>query len=86
MRLAAGSGVVTELSLAQLLMSEGFEVVSAPAPPPLPPSTLLEGMPEAVAAEALWWDGTSWRCCAGFRRRPRRGPGRNRSMTRRWCR
>jgi Mu transposase, C-terminal len=55
-RLAAGSGVVTELSLAQLLMSEGFEVVSAPARPPLPPSTLLEGMPEAVAAEALWWE------------------------------
>ena len=56
-RLAAGSGVVTEMSLAQLLMSEGFEMVSVPARPPLPPSVPLEGMPEAVAAEALWWEG-----------------------------
>ena len=55
-RLAASSGVVTEMSLAQLLMSEGFEVASAPSRPPLPPSTPLDGLPEAVAAEALWWE------------------------------
>ena len=48
--------MVTEVSLAELLMSEGFEVASAPARPPLPPSTLLDGLPEAVAAEALWWE------------------------------
>ena len=55
-RLAASSGVVTEMSLAQLLMSEGFEIVSASSRPPLPPSTPLESLPEAVAAEALWWE------------------------------
>ena len=55
-RLAASSGVVIEMSLAQLLMSEGFEMVSASSRPPLPPSTSLEGLPEAVAAEALWWE------------------------------
>ena len=55
-RLAASSGVVTEMSLAQLLMSEAFEMVSASSRPPLPPSTPLDGLPEAVAAEALWWE------------------------------
>ena len=55
-RLAASSGVVTEMSLAQLLMSEGFEMVGASSRPPLPPSTPLDGLPEAVAAEALWWE------------------------------
>ena len=55
-RLAGSSGVVTEMSLAQLLMSEGFEMVSASSRPPLPPSTPLDGLPEAVAAEALWWE------------------------------
>jgi hypothetical protein len=55
-RLAASSGVVTEMSLAQLLMSEGFEMAVASSRPPLPPSTPLEGLPEAVAAEALWWE------------------------------
>ena len=55
-RLAASSGVVTEMSLAQLLVSEGFEMAGASSRPPLPPSTPLEGLPEAVAAEALWWE------------------------------
>jgi hypothetical protein len=55
-RLAASSGVVTEMSLARLLMGEGFEMVSASSRPPLPPSTPLDGLPEAVAAEALWWE------------------------------
>jgi len=55
-RLAASSGVVTEMNLAQLLMSEGFEMVSGSSRPPLPPSVLLDGLPEAVAAEALWWE------------------------------
>ena len=55
-RLAAASGVVTEMSLAQLLMSEGLEMAVASSRPPLPPSTPLEGLPEAVTAEALWWE------------------------------
>jgi len=55
-RLAASSGVVTEMSLAQLLMSEGFEVASASSRPAVPPSAPLGGLPEPVAAEALWWE------------------------------
>jgi len=55
-RLAAGSGVVTEMSLAQLLMSEGSRWPSARHGRALPPSVPLEGLPEAVAAEALWWE------------------------------
>jgi hypothetical protein len=55
-RLADNGGVVTEVNLAQLLMSEGFEMVGSPARPPLPPSTPLDGLPEPVAAEALWWE------------------------------
>ena len=31
-------------------------MVGASSRPPLPPSTPLEGLPEAVAAEALWWE------------------------------
>ena len=55
-RLAAGSGGVTEMSLAQLLVSGGFEMAGASSRPPLPPSAPLEGLPEAAAAEALWWE------------------------------
>lgn len=55
-RLAASSGVVTEMSLAELLMSEGFEMAAASSRPPLPPSAPLDCLPEAVAAEALWWE------------------------------
>jgi hypothetical protein len=81
-RLAASSGVVTEMSLAQLLMSEGFEMVSASSRPPLPPSTPLDGLPEAVAAEALWWErhivevlrGVPPQAPAGTRPRPEYDP------------
>src|SRR2546430_727478 len=52
--MAAGRGVVTGMSLAQLLMSDGLEMAVAAPRLPLPPSTPLEGLPEAVAAEALW--------------------------------
>ncbi len=55
-RLADNSGEVTEMSLPQLLMSEGFEVASASSRPPVPPSAPLDGLPEVVAAEALWWE------------------------------
>ena len=55
-RLADDGGVVTELSLPQLLLSEGFEVVSASSRPLLPPSAPLDGLPEPVASEALWWE------------------------------
>jgi hypothetical protein len=55
-RLAASGGVVTEMSLAQLLMSEGFEIAGVPARLPLPSSAPLDGLPEAVAAQAVWWE------------------------------
>jgi hypothetical protein len=55
-RLADDGGVVTELSLPQLFLSEGFEVVSASSRPPVPPSAPLDGLPEPVASEALWWE------------------------------
>jgi hypothetical protein len=55
-RLAGSGGEVTEMSLPQLLMSEGFEVASASSRPAVPPSAPLDGLPEPVAAEALWWE------------------------------
>jgi Mu transposase, C-terminal len=55
-RLAGNSGEVTEMSLPQLLMSEGFEVASASSRPVVPPSAPLDGLPEPVAGEALWWE------------------------------
>jgi len=81
-RLAASSGVVTEMSLAQLLMSEGFEMAVASSRPPLPSSTPLEGLPEAVAAQALWWErhivevlrGVPPQAPAGTRPRPEYDP------------
>jgi len=55
-RLAASSGVVTEMSLAQLLMSEGFEMAVASSRLPVPSSAPLDVLPGAAAAEALWWE------------------------------
>lgn len=89
-RLAASSGVVTEMGLAQLLTSEGFEMVSASSRPPLPSSTLLDGLPEAVAAEALWWErhivevlrGVPPQAAPGTRPRPEYDPA-SVSLTRR---
>jgi hypothetical protein len=55
-RLADAGGVVTEVGLARLLAEEGFELVGSTGRPALPPSTLLDDLPEAALAEALWWE------------------------------
>jgi hypothetical protein len=55
-RLADTGGLVTDMGLTELLTAEDFEVLSAPSRPPVPPSTPLDGLPEAVAAQALWWE------------------------------
>jgi putative transposase len=85
-RLAASSGVVTEMSVAQLLMSEGFEMAAVSSRPLLPPSTLLEGLPEAVAAEALWWERHIVEVLRGVPPQAPAGTRPNRSMTRCRCR
>ncbi|KJK58511.1 transposase [Saccharothrix sp. ST-888] len=55
-RLADTDGVVTDISLIELSAAEDFEVVRASSRAPVPSATPLEGLPEAVAAEALWWE------------------------------
>ncbi len=55
-RLADTDGVVTDVGLIDLSAAEDFEVVRASSRAPVPPVTPLEGLPEAVAAEALWWE------------------------------
>lgn len=53
-RLADTDGVVTDIGLIELSAAEDFEVVRASSRTPVPPATPLEGLPEAVAVEALW--------------------------------
>jgi hypothetical protein len=55
-RLADTTGQVVDVGLAELSAGQDFEVVNAPTRPPVPPSTPLDGLPPAVAAEALWWE------------------------------
>jgi putative transposase len=56
-RLANVVGVVSDMPLAELLASPGFTLASAPhAPAPLPPSGLLDSIPEAKADQARWWE------------------------------
>jgi hypothetical protein len=55
-RLADTDGAVTDIGLIELSAAEDFEVVRASSRTPVPPATPLEGLPEAVAAEALWWE------------------------------
>jgi hypothetical protein len=55
-RLADTDGMVIDVGSAELAAADDFEVVSAPSRPPVPSSTPLDGLPEAVAAEALWWE------------------------------
>lgn len=55
-RLADTDGAVTDIGLIELSAAEDFEVVRASSRTPVPPTTPLEGLPEAVAAEALWWE------------------------------
>jgi hypothetical protein len=56
-RLANVVGVVCDMPLAELLTSPGFTLASASrAPAPLPPAGLLDGIPEAKAEQARWWE------------------------------
>lgn len=55
-RLADTTGLVVEVGLAELSAGQDFEVVDAPARPPIPPATPLDGLPPTVAAKALWWE------------------------------
>ncbi|TDO27656.1 Mu transposase-like protein [Kribbella sp. VKM Ac-2527] len=56
-RLVDVVGVVSEMPLAELLGDPGFELVSsARQVAPLPPSGLLDGIPEPVADHARWWE------------------------------
>jgi hypothetical protein len=56
-RLADTDGQVTETGLAELAAAEDFEVLGAAGRTPVPSSTPLDGLPDAVAAQALWWEG-----------------------------
>jgi len=89
-RLADTDGVVTDIGLLELSAAEDFEVVAAPARPPVPPSTPLDALPPAVAAEAQWWErhivevlrGTPPEAAPGTRPKPEYDPARV-SLTRR---
>jgi putative transposase len=56
-RLVNVVGTVSAVPLAEVLASPGFALVSsARDPAPLPPSGLLDGIPEAEAEQARWWE------------------------------
>jgi len=56
-RLANVVGTVSSVPVAELLASPGFALASpARAPAPLPPSGLLDGIPDAEAERARWWE------------------------------
>lgn len=52
-RLADANGMIIGVGPAEMAETE---VINAPSRPPVPSSTLLDDLPEAVAAEALWWE------------------------------
>jgi putative transposase len=47
---------VSELPLAEVIRAPGFAVAADRDVAPLPPSGLLDGVPEAVAEQARWWE------------------------------
>lgn len=53
-RLADTEGQVTEAGLAELAAADDFEVLGAAGRAPVPSSTPLDGLPEALAVQALW--------------------------------
>jgi putative transposase len=56
-RLVNVVGTVSAVPLAEVLASPGFALLSSTrAPAPLPPSGLLDGIPEAEAEQARWWE------------------------------
>src|SRR5439155_14853094 len=90
-RLADVVGAETTMPLAQVLSRGEVESVSAPrGPAPLPPSGLLDGLPDHVAEQARWWErhiievltGVPADAAAGTRPRPAYDP-RSRSLRKR---
>lgn len=55
-RLADAEGAVSDVSLVELQMAGDVEVVTGSSRFAVPSSTPLDGLPEEVAAEALWWE------------------------------
>jgi hypothetical protein len=55
-RLADPAGTVTEVTLTELMTSEGFEHAGARSPAALPPVSPLDGLTECAVSQALWWE------------------------------
>jgi hypothetical protein len=55
-RLADPGGTLTEVTLAELVNAGDFERVGVPPAASLPSASPLDGLPEEVVAEALWWE------------------------------
>lgn len=56
-RLVDVVGETSVVALAVLLTEPGFALLSSSrGPAPLPPSGLLDGVPDAVVKEAHWWE------------------------------
>jgi hypothetical protein len=55
-RLSDPEGMITEIDLAQLLNTEGFELADSKVQGRLPSSAPLDELPQTVASEALWWE------------------------------
>lgn len=55
-RLADTDGVVSDVGSTELATVEDFEAVDAPSRSAVLSSMRLDGLPEAVVAEALWWE------------------------------
>jgi hypothetical protein len=47
---------VTEVTLTELMTSEGFEHAGARSPAALPPVSPLDGLTEGAVSQALWWE------------------------------
>jgi putative transposase len=56
LRLVTGAGEPSVVLLTHLLAAPDFELLEHPAPSGLPPLGRLEGLPEAVAERARWWE------------------------------
>jgi hypothetical protein len=55
-RLADPGGMLTEVTLAELVTAGDFERVGMPSPVPLPSASPLDGLPEEAVTDALWWE------------------------------
>jgi putative transposase len=61
-RLLDVTGMAHEVPLAQLFADPSVEPVANTTMAPLPPTGLLDNLPDEVVEQARWWDGTSSRC------------------------